>query len=294
MRETNLLLRLKPSPVPAIHPLPEYRAEGELARRYADMKTVLQVPWMGVVTMAFAHYPSFFAELWRGLRPLAASAAFVAEAAALRRLVEDRISAFAPPPIVGRLAKLGYAPRELDQIRQAIEVFSHGNHLYFLIATAARLALEGSELSTSRAAGPAAANHGPAAASPLTLMEAHHADAPTRALYDDVKAVLGLPFVNTDYRALARWPSYFALAWSDLRGLAGGAAHEAICGVYHDLAVGAILERLANPGALGAESLRAVAEADAPLAELRDVVSLFQWLLPGLAVNVAFFRAQLA
>ena len=149
-------------------------------------------------------------------------------------------------------------------------------------------------MSTSRAAGPAASKHGPAAASPLTLMEAHHAAPPTRALYDDVKAVLGLPFVNTDYRALARWPSYFALAWSDLRELAGGAAHEAICAVYHDLAVDALAERLANPGALDAASLRAAAEADAPLDEVRDVVRLFQWLLPGLAVNVAFFRAQLA
>lgn len=294
MKRASPLPRLKPSPVPAIHPLAEYRAEGELARRYADMKLVLQVPWMGVVTMAFAHYPNFFAVLWRGLRPLAASAAFVAEAAALRRLVETRITALAPPRIDGRLAKLGYAPRELDQIRQAIEVFSHGNHLYFLIATAARFALEGGELSRSQAAGPTAPNHGPAAALPLTLMEAHHADAPTRALYDDVKAVLGLPFVNTDYRALARWPSYFALAWSDLRELAGGAAHEAICSVYHELAVDAVAERLANPGALDAASLRAAAEADAPLDEVRDVVRLFQWLLPGLAVNVAFFRAQLA
>ena len=38
-----------------------------------------------------------------------------------------------------------------------------------------------------------------------------------RAVYDDIMATLGLPFVNTDYRALARWPSYFALAWSDLK-----------------------------------------------------------------------------
>jgi hypothetical protein len=46
-------------------------------------------------------------------------------------------------------------------------------------------------------------------------MEYHHADASTRLVFDDVKTALGLPFLNTDYRALARWPSYFALAWAD-------------------------------------------------------------------------------
>ena len=67
-----------------IHPVPEYATEGELAARYSDMKTVLQVPWMGVVTMAFAHYPSFFGELWRGLRPLCASQPFVDAVGELR------------------------------------------------------------------------------------------------------------------------------------------------------------------------------------------------------------------
>ena len=51
---------------------------------------------------------------------------------------------------------------------------------------------------------------------------------------------------------------------------------------------------LPNPGRLTPEGLRSAALRDAPLEEVRDVVRLFQWLLPGLIVNVAFFRAQLA
>ena len=43
----------------------------------------------------------------------------------------------------------------------------------------------------------------------LTLMEVHHGDAPTATVYADIRATLDLPVVNTDYRALARWPSYF-------------------------------------------------------------------------------------
>jgi hypothetical protein len=46
---------------------------------------------------------------------------------------------------------------------------------------------------------------------------------------EDLKRVLNLPFVNTDYRALARWPSYWAMAWGDLRQAAGTPVHETIC-----------------------------------------------------------------
>jgi hypothetical protein len=48
-----------------------------------------------------------------------------------------------------------------------------------------------------------------------------------------------------------------------------------------------------NPTGLTAQGLREAAEADASLAEILEVVRLFQWLLPGLITNVAFFRHQL-
>ena len=45
------LPRLKPDPIPAIKPLPEYRVEGMRKALYDDTRRVMQVPWMGVVTM---------------------------------------------------------------------------------------------------------------------------------------------------------------------------------------------------------------------------------------------------
>lgn len=59
--------RLWPATIPALHPVPEYRAEGERKRRYKYMKAVLQTPWMGVVTMPYAHYKNFFGVLWDGV-----------------------------------------------------------------------------------------------------------------------------------------------------------------------------------------------------------------------------------
>ncbi len=288
----EMMGRLKPDPIPRIHPVPEYLADASLTAVYEDTKATLQVPWMGVVTMAFAHYPAFYETLWDGLRELCASAEFVAACGALRAHAEESAIPLAPAPLRDELVSLGYADREIDEIRDLIEVFSHGNMPYLMIATAARLLLEEFDVGREGRTDAFQGRHGPRTAARLTLIEAHHADAPTVAVYADIRASLGLPFVNTDYRALARWPSYFALAWGDLRGRLDRQEYASAVQSVHAFAV-ASWQRLAVPRRLTPESLRAAAQRDAALDEVTDVVRLFQWLLPGLVTNVAFFRAQL-
>lgn len=291
------LARLKPDPIPAIHPLPEYLAEGQHKAWYDDLKQVFQVPWMGVVTMAFSHYPNFYRTLWRGSRALCASRPFLEAFTANRTFAEAEAAKLCPRPIAAELAGLGYAPREIDQIRQMIEVFSHGNQPYLVLATIARYLLEGGEMggTDDPSAAPAfEGRHAPEFDVPFVLMEAHHADAPIQAVYQDVRQVLQLPFVNTDYRALARWPSYWALAWSDLREAATTTAHGVLCEALHQRCVFAAKQTLPNPGSLSSDALRRAAERDGSLEDIIAMCRLFQWLLPGLVTNVAFLRAQLA
>lgn len=286
--------RRKPTPLPMVHPVPEYAAEGQRAAWYTDMKTAFQVPWMGVVTMAFSHYPTFFAELWRGLKPLAETRAFVATCADNRAYVEAAVDGLMPAALSDRLMALGYAPRELDNIRAMTEVFSHGNQPYVLTAAIARLLLEGYDMEGSTAEAEAfQGRHAPDPSVPFVLMEGHHADAPTREVYEDVKRVLGLPFVNTDYRALARWPSYWRLAWSDLKRVVSTPGYKIITDHIHARLIRQAHVDLPNPGRLTSDALRQAAAEDAPIEEILDVVRLFQWLLPGLTANIAFLRAHL-
>ncbi len=283
--------RCLPAPVPRVDYTPEYRAEGALKDAYEDMKRVLQVPWMGVVTMAYAHFPHFFAMFWSGLRELCGSTEFVNAARSLRQDMESAVAKMDPPPIVERLERFGYSAWEIDDIRAVPEILSHGNYLYTLLTTAARYLLEGGEMPSMAAATPFTGRHAPPPRVPLVLMEAHHVDAPTRALYDEVKATLGLPFVNTDYRALARWPSYFATAWPDLRPHVGSAAYDAACEVYQSRAV-ELVAGLPNPGRISPKVLlEAAAKDNSP--DLLPVIQLFQHLHAGLMTNVAFFRHQL-
>lgn len=284
------LARLKPAPIPAIHPVPEYAATGALAEAYARTKSGFGVPWMGVVAMAFAQYPAFYDRLWSALEPVARSAAFATACAELRAVAEAEAAALSPVPLVERLRGLGYDAREMEEIRACNEVFSAGNMPYLLMATLARRVLEGQDWAGGAVPGPSVP--APPAAPRPPLIEPHHADPVVASLYGEIRETLGLPFVNTDYRAFARWPSYFIPAWEDLRRAVLSEAYEGhVCRV-HDRAV-ALVEGLPHATGLTASDLRAAAAQDAPAAEVLEVVRLFQWLLPGLALNVGFLRAQL-
>ena len=289
----EIVKRIRPDPIPTIHPMPEYLATGQRAEWYEDTKQVLQVPWMGVVTMAYTHYPTFFGELWRGLKPLCQTRAFVEAFMDLRDYIESRTAELKPASLIESLKSMGYAPREIDAIRQMNTVFSHGNQLYVLIATVVRHLLEISDIQGKANADQFEGRHAPDVQVPLVLMEPHHADEPTRTVYEDIKTTLSLPFVNTDYRAFARWPSYFALAWNDLRDKVGTSLHEDITRACHDRAAKLAALELPNPGGLSSKALRQAAEADASLDEIIQVCRLFQWLIPGLITNVAYFRHQL-
>ncbi len=284
------LPRLKPDPVPAIRPVPEHLAHGRLRAVYEATKQGLQVPWMGVVAMAFARYPTFYDALWSAIAPIARTAAFAEACATLRAAAETQSARLAPAPLAPRLLAQSYAPEELDSIRACIEIFAAGNMPYVLMATVARLLLEDQAWFGGGSAEPA---RGPAAvpAKP-PLMEAHHADPTTRALYAELMRTLGLPFVNTDYRALARWPSYFALAWAELKPAIEGPAYGDAVQAAHQAAVAGALG-LPNLSGLVPADLIAAARQDAPLEEVLAVVRLFQWLLPGLIVNVAYLQQQL-
>lgn len=287
---TDTFPRLKPTPIPRIDPVPEDAAEGRLKEVYESTKRGLGVPWMGVVSMAFARYPTFYDALWSGLEPIANTVSFADACHALRDAAEEQAGRLRPAALTDDLSVLGYRPTEIDEIQDVIEIFSSGNMPYVLMATLARRLLEGKSWPGGSEAGESRPPK-PPTPRPI-LMEPHHAAPETQALFERVKQTLGLPFVNTDYRALARWPSYFAVAWQDLERIVRAPGYADAVDAVHQTAI-SLIEALPNPKRLTAERLHQAAAQDASADEVLDVVRLFQWLLPGLAVNVACLRAQL-
>lgn len=136
------LPRLKPDPVPDIHPVAEFAVSGARAAVYERTKTGLGVPWMGVVAMAFAHCPRIYDTLWSAMEPITGTRAFDQACQSVRDVAEREAGAMAPAPLVPRLSAQGYDVQEIDDIRACNEVFSSGNMPDILMATLARYLLE--------------------------------------------------------------------------------------------------------------------------------------------------------
>lgn len=177
------------------------------------------------------HYANFFRHLFQGISPIVAGAAIVDQCPDMRALVEVAARALDPAVLHGTLTAAGHAEAEPADIRAVIAVFSRGNYPYLMTATLACLLLEGGAIAPddSVEASPFEGRHAPDVSVPFVLMEAHHADPTTRTVYQDVKATLGLAFVNTDYRALARGPGCVAAAWAGLKPLIARPDHDALC-----------------------------------------------------------------
>lgn len=282
--------RIKPNPTPAVYPHWEFKADGELRDAYENYKTAMQIPWVGVVTMAYAHYRPFFDCWWKALEPVVQGNHYLKAATALREKVETDIKALNPPPITERLLAMGYSPCELDEMREMIDIISHGNFMQIPAVMVARLLLEDGTLLGGDDIGTPAHAHGPQVSTPFVLLEPHHVLPDHQAIYEDVKATLGLPFVNTDYRCFARWPSYFDLAWKDLKAEIQSPNYEPLVLSQHE-AQFEMTANLPNPTGLTAETLKQACGDNYPA--ILETVRLFTWLLPGLATNVAYFRAQL-
>ena len=125
------------------------------------------------------------------------------------------------PLAAERLESLGYSDREIAQIGATLDLFDYANQKYLILATAVAASLV-----DDRALGssPSSDARDRLPRSPVSqfepipvMVEEHHANADLRALYDDIKLTLNLPFVNSDYKAMARWPTYLEAAWAELK-----------------------------------------------------------------------------
>jgi len=278
-----------------VRPVPEYLADGDLLPAYADLKAALGVPWVGVITQAVAHYRPFFLRAWAQFSANAKTRYFERQCEHIRTLAVQQVQAGLP--VVSqhaRLQALGYSERELAQITATLDVFNAGNPPYLVLATAIKESLCFGRTLGGTPSGPddllPRAPIGSTGTLPV-MVEPHHAGSDVLALYGSIQTTLNLPFVNSDYKAMARWPSYLQLAWGDLAPVVSCPGYKAARQQVHNAAM-ATVAHLPHAYTMRHTEALAAGLSDEAAQELMRVISLFQWLLSGLIVNVT--QCQLA
>jgi hypothetical protein len=278
-----------------IRPVPEHRADQELSEVYRDLKATFGVPWVGVITQAVAHYRPFFVEAWRRFAPSAKTHFFERASDDVRIQSWGLIGqSFAIEGQTSRLEEIGYSAREIEQIRAVLDIFDYGNPKYLIFATAIKEGLlSGDTFGDATSDAQCQFPRSPICQiDPIPVMvEEHHAIGALSQIYADIKDTLQLPFVNSDYKAMARWPSYLDQAWGALKPCIETRAYQAARQEIHSQALAA-LDGLPIAYRMSADDALQAGLSKAQVHELIQVISLFQWLLSGLVLNVRYFKQQ--
>ena len=131
--------RKKTSSVPKIIVTPKYLAKGSLKKSYINTRIAFNVPWMGVVAMAFAKYPFFYNYLWQYMYPLTKSIEFDELCKKLVIISKKKALELKPKSLRKNLKKIGYNNYEIKKIDEVNQIFTTGNMPYLIMATIARI-----------------------------------------------------------------------------------------------------------------------------------------------------------
>jgi len=284
---------VRPTGEVIIHLIPEHHADQALSEIYRELKVTFGVPWVGVITQAVAYYRPFFSEVWSRFSPSAKTHFFERVSDEMRLSSWEHMKeSFIIGSQVDHLRKIGYSEFELSQIGAVLDIFDYGNPKYLIFATAIKEGLLTGRLfgGSKKQVRDSLPRSPVCQLDPIPVMvEEHHAHGVLCDVYADIKRTLQLPFINSDYKAMARWPSYLEQAWAALKPCIDTPAYQAARLDIHQQALAAvnnlpIAYRMSKADAL------LVGLTDTEIDELIHVISLFQWLLSGLILNVTHFK----
>lgn len=278
-----------PHRLPKLKLLPPAQAPERVQRVYGETQRALGVPHVDLVWQAYGVCPEFLELLWAQLRPALDLHATFDLAERLRAGAFTRIHGyFAVPDLGARVGDLQVSSGTQRELNATVELFYYEDALALLLVAAIEQAFE---LSVGRAA----ADLRPAEHSVFTgpvLLEEETASAPVRRIYDEIKSRIGVPVVNTAYRALARWPDFLTQYWSNLRPLIESPLYvESLYGV-RDTAM-ALARELPAALDLTLPRLEQAGIADEAIAEMQRVTQLFLRVLSGLLLNVTVAKVGL-
>jgi len=268
----------------------EAEAEGRTADIYREIKSALGVPHVNVVFQAYAVYPEFLARFWEACRPLVATQEFFDLAERIGAEAYTRMhNYFAVPDLCSGVAREGLSADARQDLTSIAELFHYNNPLLLLLVSAQMQAFETSVGRSGQATQPA---DPPVFSGTPALIEEDEAAPAIRRIYDDIKRTFGLPIVNTDYRAFARWPDFLETYWPVLKNIAQSPVYQESQQGIHESAWN-LARELPVPFDLSASKLIDDGMDDDHVSDVFRITELFVHVLSGLVLNVAVAKIGL-
>jgi hypothetical protein len=263
-------------------PRPDIVHEGDAVGRtreiYQELKRALGVPHINLVYQLYGSHPAFLELHWQAMRPAIDSAEFFEFAERIRAEAYTRVhSYFAVPDLCADLGELSPGARE--EMTQVVEVFYYTDALLLLILTAQLQAFD-APIGSPRAHETSPA-HPEFTEKPVVVNESS-ATAEQRKIFEDLRRTLSLGTLNTEFRALARFPAFFTAYWKALKPATQSPLYESMVLAIRETAWG-LARELPVSIELSPEQLRESGMEDK---EVSDVIRLSEFLARSMAAMV--------
>ncbi|EGK86468.1 hypothetical protein D0A34_26850 [Microcoleus vaginatus PCC 9802] len=235
-------------------------------------------------------YPSVMQLFWERLKPATQTESFLEGAIAItERIYRDTSDCYQP----GYQIDMDEAQRH--QIQRVLNAFTFGNPQLLIqqIALSRTLAGEvvGQEGNGNARRGLNSYQH-----TEIQLIGeqfVREMSPEMQQVYRDIKQTLGVPIVNSDYQALARWSPFFLTAWQDIKRWRERPEYQLL---EQDIVRRAeqAASRLRPAVAIGEREVRDRLDNPEDFARIQQTVQMFKDVLPELIVQDALFQMGLA
>lgn len=275
----------------------ETEATDERAREaFRDIKSTMRIPLIALLFQSWAAYPKFLDVTWRRLRPSVLSEEFAALGDRLEARVREGVEGWSVGDHAAALRARAVSEAEIARMREIVELFSKVNPKLAIVAAAVDASLRGLPVGGVGSKGPHRDRDRPALQEfrgvRFSLVEERDAPPRVRAIYDDMKSTLGLPFVETEYRAMASYPDWLEVWWRDCKPIALDQRYQSI-GASLSREAAEAATRLPHRLLLNEALLESSDLDETRRAELRRGTAIFGQTLPGLMINVEIARRGL-
>ena len=270
--------------------VPETLAQGRIREIYDDIKRLFGVPHVNVIFQAYAASPKFLDVLWRTLRPAVETAEFFACADRLRASAVTIMHNYYPvPDLCARIKEMQFSEGAQNELTNLVQLFCYGDSLMLLFVATASRAMD-SPVGTGQPGQPAE-RRAPVQERPVVLDDAQSPPATLR-IFEDIRSTLGFAFVNSDYRALARWPDFLQQYWTALKPIVQSPLYPKHMADMRDAALSFAAE-LPGTYDLTVSRLEEAGLESEEAAEMARISDVFLDNLSGMALNIAVAKLSL-
>jgi len=269
--------------------------DDRLRETYKDIKHGFRVPIVVETIQAWAAVPRFLELVWRRLRPNVLSLAFIDGSRSLGATVDRTLAAWPVGDDAATLRSRGVGETDLRHMREIVEMFFVMDHKLIVLAHAVRLALDGEDIGGAgvhNEAGEREHEEPDYRGLALPLTEERDAAFRVRSIFESLKSAAALPYVPSEYRAIARYPDWLEVWWNGCKAEMARPRYRTLRDESMRTAV-ELARRLPYRVRLGADIMLNYKIADADRRRLIEVTRTLCDALSALCVSVAMARRGL-